>query len=473
MPRLSPDGQSIAFSYQGAIWRMGQGGGEMTRLTSGRGFDVEPVWSPDGKRIAMISGPNFGSGVLAVIDAQSGQPVRLPRQVAALDKLHFDRTGKHVLALFQPPSERVRLAWLDLESGDLTSAAPAGAWPGAALGTPGVARQRFALSHDDGWLAVVAAADEPGEQSGNRGPQSELWRVPLAGGGNPQLVVHWPARIHDVCWRADDRALFIVTERGGAHHDLWEVPLENADALARKLTHGQADESSPSASTDGRLLLYTDNRYGPTALVLRDLASDQEQIVAPGRQNFATAAGSVELKVVEAADDSPTTARVVLRHAGGKCHAPPGALYRVLGADLHFYLRDHQRIELPAGQYTVLAARGPEHRFVRQSFDVRAGATTRVTLRIERWTNRRAEGWVSGENHIHANYGYGHWYNSPATMRLQCTGEDLTVANFMVANSDGDGVFDREFFLGRLDPHSTDSTILYWNEEFRSTIWGT
>jgi hypothetical protein len=42
----------------------------------------------------------------------------------------------------------------------------------------------------------------------------------------------------------------------------------------------------------------------------------------------------------------------------------------------------------------------------------------------------------------------------------------------MVANSDSDGVFDREFFRGRPDPLSTPRTVLYWNEEFRSTIWG-
>ncbi|PYM09970.1 MAG: hypothetical protein DME18_17150 [Verrucomicrobia bacterium] len=42
----------------------------------------------------------------------------------------------------------------------------------------------------------------------------------------------------------------------------------------------------------------------------------------------------------------------------------------------------------------------------------------------------------------------------------------------MVANSDGDGVFDREFFRGRLDARSTPRTLLYWNQEFRSTIWG-
>jgi hypothetical protein len=54
----------------------------------------------------------------------------------------------------------------------------------------------------------------------------------------------------------------------------------------------------------------------------------------------------------------------------------------------------------------------------------------------------------------------------------QCEGEDLNVCNVMVANSDGDGVFDREFFRGRPDSQSQARTILYWNQEFRSTMWG-
>ncbi len=470
MPRLSPDGEQLAFSYQGAIWRMPRAGGEMTRLTRGTGFDVEPAWSEGGKQIAFLSGPGFGSGVLAVMDAESGERVKLPRDVAAFDKLHFDKAGRRVLGLFQPQSEKLRLAWFDLKSGELSNALSPEAWPGHSPGTPGLARQRFALSHDESWLAVVSTADEPGEQTGNRGPQTELWRVPLAG-GKPEQIVHWPARIHDVCWRADDKSLIVATDRGGVHHDLWEVPLEDADAKAHKLTFGQADESSPSVSDDGKWLLYSDNRLGPTTLVLRDLTSGQEQLVAPNKRNFGTAAGTLQLNVVEA-DGTPTTARVVLKHQDGKFHAPPCALYRVLGGDMHFYVDEHERVELPVGEYTIVAARGPEHRAARQTFSIAAGQPTRLTLKIERWTNQRAEGWVSGENHIHANYGYGQWYNSPATMRLQCAGEDLTVANFMVANSDGDGVFDREFFLGRPDPLSTDQTILYWNEEFRSTIWG-
>ena len=42
----------------------------------------------------------------------------------------------------------------------------------------------------------------------------------------------------------------------------------------------------------------------------------------------------------------------------------------------------------------------------------------------------------------------------------------------MVANSDGNGAFDREYFRGRPDPRSAGRSVLYWNEEFRSTIWG-
>ena len=105
------------------------------------------------------------------------------------------------------------------------------------------------------------------------------------------------------------------------------------------------------------------------------------------------------------------------------------------------------------------------------SIEVAPGRTTTQTVTLERWTDQRARGCYSGESHIHANYG-GPWYNSPRTMLLQCAGEDLGVGNFMVANADGDGVYDREYFRGRPDPLSDGRTVLYWNEEFRSTVWG-
>jgi Tol biopolymer transport system component len=85
-PRISPDGKSIAFSWQGAIWRMqcataGDRPGTMTRLTSGTEFDVEPAWSPDGKQIAFVRSPNMGEGELRLIDAERGTELPLPAPV--------------------------------------------------------------------------------------------------------------------------------------------------------------------------------------------------------------------------------------------------------------------------------------------------------------------------------------------------------------------------------------------------------
>jgi hypothetical protein len=470
MPRISADGKVVAFSYQGAIWWIATSGGPMKRLTHGPGFDVEPAWSPDGQQIAWISGPSFGVGKLAVQNIASREPFRLPTSVTVMDKLHFDRDGRRILGVFQQ-EQSPRLAWYDLQTGQLHDAIPAGSWPGTVLGAAGFVRQKFALSNENHWLAVITTDDVPGEQEGNRGPGNDVWIVSLEG-GPPQRIVRWPARIHDLCWRADDQALFVVTERGGVHLDLWEIPLRDAESGARKLSFGQADEASPSVSSNGKWLAYTDNRHGATQLMLRDLASGDETIITPSGLDFASACGQLSLRLLRMDDRASAVGRVVVRHADGKFHAPPGSLYRVAGSDMHFYVDREVNFSLPVGRYSVKVWHGPEFVPAIRELEIRTDQVTSETIELERWTNQRVENWICGESHIHANYGYGHWYNSPATVRLQCAGENLIVANCMVANSDGDGVYDREFFLGRPDPLSTDDTILYWNEEFRSTIWG-
>ena len=47
-----------------------------------------------------------------------------------MDKLHFDREGRRVLGLFQPTGERLRLAWFNLQTGELTTALAPESWPG-------------------------------------------------------------------------------------------------------------------------------------------------------------------------------------------------------------------------------------------------------------------------------------------------------------------------------------------------------
>src|SRR5439155_26478677 len=88
-PRLSPDGSTIAFSYQGEIWTGPRAGGTMTLLTLSQGLDTEPSWSPDGKRVAFLRG-----GGVKMVRFPEGKDVPLPRATSvggtyAFSKLEF------------------------------------------------------------------------------------------------------------------------------------------------------------------------------------------------------------------------------------------------------------------------------------------------------------------------------------------------------------------------------------------------
>ncbi len=374
-PRLSPAGDRVVFSYQAALWVMPASGGTMIRLTSGDGFDTEPVWSPDGKRIAYLNGREFGSGQVRVIGATDGAPTKVPGAVQANGKLAFHPDGQRILGSLRTPDLKggEGLAWLNLTTGKVT-----------AVTDPPRPARKAALSTDGRWIAFATHQDVPGQQGGNDGAQADLWKVPAAG-GKPEKIVQLPSRVYDVCWSADGRSLFVVTDQGGAHNDLWQVPLDNPLRGARQLTSGQADEDRPSVSRDGRWLLYTDNREGATALVRRDLRTGGEQTLAMTDLDFRRPTGSLKLRTVDKGSSKPVVARVFITEAGGKFHAPPGALYRLLGGNGYFYCREAAELRLPTGEYRLMVARGPEYRAVRKPVRIEAGKTAKVTVELERW----------------------------------------------------------------------------------------
>ncbi|MCB1122187.1 MAG: CehA/McbA family metallohydrolase, partial [Verrucomicrobiae bacterium] len=459
-PQISVDGKEIVFSCQGAIWKISRTGGTMVRLTDQPGFDIEPAWSPDGKWIAFIRSNNFTAGRLQIIAADTGKARSLSESIFAQDRLFFHPDGGRILGHFRKDGEGSSMRWLDLETGSLSSYL-----------IPYGSRQRFALSQDGSRIAVAESRDLNGEQSGNNGPQFTV-KIFSSEGGNPQEQFEFPARIYDIAWMEDDKSLCVVTNAGGAHNDLWKIPLNNPVRGVQKISFGQADEDRPSFSGNSHWMAYTDNAAGPTSLMIRNTQTGLDQPVLSDKRDFRSPTGILELKILDSEGVSPVTARISIARENGKQHAPPEALYRLEGSDLHFYATGESLLTVPVGQYTITAWRGPEYNLTKKEVTVSESQTTEVPLVLSRWIHQRERGWFSGESHIHANYGYGHWYNSPRTMLAQCAGEDLLVCNLVVANSDSDGVFDREYFRGAADPLSTDATYLRWNEEFRSTIWG-
>src|SRR5258708_19514964 len=76
-PAISPDGKTIAFSFQGHLFVVPSNGGLAQPLTAGTAADTSPVCSPDGKSIAFAS-DRYGNFDVFLISAEAGPPRRLP-----------------------------------------------------------------------------------------------------------------------------------------------------------------------------------------------------------------------------------------------------------------------------------------------------------------------------------------------------------------------------------------------------------
>ena len=73
---ISPDGQTIAFSYKGDLFSVPVNGGIAKQLTTNPAYDAYPIWSPDGQKIAFAS-TREGSMDIYLMNKNGGVPKRL------------------------------------------------------------------------------------------------------------------------------------------------------------------------------------------------------------------------------------------------------------------------------------------------------------------------------------------------------------------------------------------------------------
>ncbi len=93
---ISPDAQTIAFTYRGDIYRVSASGGNAERLTFHNGHDFYPVWSHDGKQIAFAS-ERFGNFDVFVMDALGGSAKRLTYHSGDEIPFSFTRDNKSIV----------------------------------------------------------------------------------------------------------------------------------------------------------------------------------------------------------------------------------------------------------------------------------------------------------------------------------------------------------------------------------------
>jgi len=95
-PSISPDGQTIVFSYKGDLYRVPATGGAATPLTMHEAHDFMPVWSHDGQQIAFAS-DRYGNFDVFVMPAAGGEAKRLTYHAAGDIPCDFSPDGQRVI----------------------------------------------------------------------------------------------------------------------------------------------------------------------------------------------------------------------------------------------------------------------------------------------------------------------------------------------------------------------------------------
>lgn len=263
-PQLSPDGRWIVFvitrtnveknSRNSDLWILAATGGEPRRLTFSPTADDSPRWSPDGKKIAFISGREGGSQIW-MMPMDGGEPRKITdlsteagglcwspdgRRLAFVSDVYPDcqddacnrqkdqeAAGSKVKAgLFDRQPFRVWNRWrgekrshlfvVSAEGGPAKDLTPGGKdVPPFDLGGP----QDYDFSPDGTEICFARTTDDDESISTNH----DLWIVPTAG-GNPVRITRNPAADNTPKYSPDGRFLaYRSHQRPGFEADRWRL----------------------------------------------------------------------------------------------------------------------------------------------------------------------------------------------------------------------------------------------------------
>jgi Tol biopolymer transport system component len=208
-PALSPDGEKVAYEWNGDIYVKALGvGSQPFRLTEDEARETSPEWSPEGRQIAFLRELEGGAAIHTV-PALGGQERRLVD--VAGSRLSWSPDGGSLAVADKPsenePSRVVRLALATLQKQPLTSP------PEGSLGDFDPA-----FSPDGTALAFV--------RSGGSGwGDLDVWIQPVEGGEARRLTSRNHEFLAAPAWTPDGRAV-LFTARGGPHAGMWRVSVE-------------------------------------------------------------------------------------------------------------------------------------------------------------------------------------------------------------------------------------------------------
>ena len=248
-PAISPDGETIAFSYRGDIYLVPSEGGAAVPLTVHPAYDTMPVWSPDSTRIAFAS-DRYGNLDIFVINADGGTAERLTVHSADDRPTSFTPDGEAVLF----GSARLDAAsCVQFPTGaqpELYRVSVDGGMPRQVLSTPAL----YAVY--DGAGARLAYTDEKGYEDLTRKHDNssfarDVWLYDSATEEHTRLT-DFGFDDRQAVWAPGEDSLFFLSERDGTF-DVWRLDLDDPTSPTQITHHDTHPVRFLSASAKGDL----------------------------------------------------------------------------------------------------------------------------------------------------------------------------------------------------------------------------
>jgi TolB protein len=471
----SPDSKSLVYSMAGSLWLQRIDSQQAEELTAGPGYDYQPDWSADGRWI-VYSKYDKSAIELWALDVESRKAHVLTSNQAVNVEPRFSPDGKRIAFVSTTFNGRFHIFVGRFEAGGLQNIQ-------RLTGENRSSLPRYYYSVFDHEISPTWSRDgaellfvsNRGHLYGTGG----FWRMKAEPGAEPREI-HY----EETTWKArpdfspDGKRIVYASYLGQAWHQLWVLPAEGGDAFP--LSYGQFDNINPRWSPDGGTIAFISNRDGNTSLFLQQvLGADQKEFVITSRR-FLHPMGQLELTVLDE-NAHETAARVSIVGEDGRAYAPNDAWMhaddgfdrREFAFEAHyFHGKGRVRIDVPAGRISIGVMKGFEHRFASEAVDAREGQTTPVTVHLQgiEIPGSKDSHWVSGDVHVHMNYG-GAYRNTPAHLVFQAEAEDLPITENLVVNKE-QRIPDITYFRTSPDLASTPTNLLLHGQEFHTSYWG-
>ncbi len=267
MPALSPDGEQVAFVWNGEkednsdIFVKLVGSETTLRLTSGPGADLLPSWSPDGRQIAFAR-VHGKTGIYVV--SPLGGPERKVMEFAGIDRRTPGPETKIVGDLLYPIVSRPSWSADGKFLAVVRNSEPPEPGDGAVLLVPvngGEPQTLLAPKAGDKFLSATISPDGQRlavTKCGAGTPPCEIQIVPLneglAAAGAPRTILPYRGQIRGVAWMPDGESLIV----GGfelPRFYSWRV-FVNKQRAPERIEMAGADAIWPSVSLRGAKFAY-------------------------------------------------------------------------------------------------------------------------------------------------------------------------------------------------------------------------